>query len=141
MAAACTAVCPPNTPTVFAHPPILCGCEPAPGPGPAPGTPPLPTGAVQSGADTIRITFDMPVTATPQLGPAAFTVNLVGAPGSTVVTGSVSGNQVNLVLNGAKTFTSGTVTYAPTGTGDLKAASDGTPVAGFTRPVTPVAFF
>ena len=137
MAATCIAVCPPNTPTVFAHPPILCGCEAAPGPGPGPVAPVV-SAAAQITATTIRVTFDQAITATPQVAPNAFSVALTGAAGITVVTASSSGSQVTLVLSGPATFTAGTVTYAPTGTGDLKAADDGTPVAGFTHAVTPL---
>lgn len=133
MAATCIAVCPPNAATVFAHPPILCGCEAAPGP-----VAPVVSTAVQNAAGTLLITFDQAITATPQVAPTAFTVALTGAPGVTVVTASSSGSQVTLVLSGPATFTAGTVTYAPTGTGDLKAVDDGALVAGFTKPVTPM---
>jgi hypothetical protein len=56
-----------------------------------------------------------------------------------VVTASISaGNRVVLVLSGPAVFTAGTVTYAPTGIGDLISAGNGMPVAGFTSPVTPL---
>lgn len=136
MRTACVTVCPPAAPIALALPEVRCCIEYPPTPVVLPVVA-KPISVVQNAADVVRITFDNAITADPQVDPAAFSVTL-GASGVHVVTASSSGNQVNLVLSGPATFTTGTVTYAPTGTGDLVSAATETPVAGFTRPVTPL---
>jgi hypothetical protein len=135
MAMPCVAVCPPNQAVEMAKPPVLCCIEYPPAPVPPP-PPPIPAGAplrvsaAQTAADTIKITYNQPLVAGP-IDPTAFTVTLVGAPGITVVNGSVSGAQVSLVLSAPATFSVGTCAYVPSGTNNVKALDDNSPALAF----------
>lgn len=135
MIATCLTVCPPNAAVTVLQPPTLCCIEypppPLPAPVPIPPGAPLRVSAVQTAADTIAITFNQALAPTPAPDPAAYTVTLVGAPGITVTNASINGSVVNLVLSAPATFTTGTTAYLPTGTGNLKALDDNSPVAPY----------
>jgi hypothetical protein len=127
----CVAFCSLNEPALLAQPPVLCCIDYPPiAPAPIPPGAPLRVSAVQVAADTVKITFNQPLVAGP-ITPSAFTVNLVGVPGITIINGSTSGNAANLVLSAPSTFTVGTVTYVPSGTNDLKALDDNALVLPF----------
>jgi hypothetical protein len=131
----CVAFCSLNEPALLAQPPVLCCIDYPPAPVPPP-PPPIPAGAplrvsaAQTAADTIKITYNQPLVAGP-IDPTAFTVNLVGVPGITVVNGSVSGSVVSLVLSAPATFTVGTAAYVPSGTNNVKALDDNSPALAF----------
>jgi hypothetical protein len=131
MSMICNIVCPPNPAVEMAKPPILCGCDLPWQQEPIPPGAPLRESAVQTAANQITVTFNQALATTPPPDPAAFTVALVGVPGITVTTATISGSTVVLGLSAPATFTVGTTAYLPTGTGDLKALDDNSPVAPY----------